>query len=124
MSACIIIITIERVKAIEDRKPTISQCQCSACQQPSDHPDKLIHRRLNEFISHLDERQKRWFVALESQKIGYGGDKLISEITGIAEKTIRKGREEVEQGLSEYPVEKKRVKGGGRPLTEKKISPD
>lgn len=103
---------------------TVSQCQCAICQQPIEHPNKLAHYRLNEFVSHLDERQKRWYVALESQKIGYGGDKLMSEITGLTEKTIRQGRKEVEKGLSSYPVERNRAKGSGRFLTEKKISPD
>ena len=79
---------------------------------------------MNEFIGHLDERQKRWFAALEAQRIGYGGDKIISKITGISEKTIREGHKDVEKGLSHIPIEKKRKNGGGRILTEKKISSD
>ena len=47
-------------------------------------------------------------------------DKLMSEITGLTEKTIRQGRKEVEKGLSSYPVERNRAKGSGRFLTEKK----
>jgi hypothetical protein len=106
-----------KVSLIEERKIIVSQCQ-----QPVVHPDKLAHRRSNEFVSYLDERQKRWYVALESQKRGYGGDKLMSEITGLTE--IRQGRKEIETGMSRYPLEKKRAKGSGRFLTEKKISPD
>lgn len=103
---------------------SLNHCQCSTCQNPDDHPDKIAHQQINEFISHLDERQKRWYVALESKKRGYGGDRLMSEITGLTEKTIRQGRQEVAKGLSSYPQESKRAKGGGRLPTEKKISAD
>jgi hypothetical protein len=79
-----------------------------------------VHRDQNLFLSRLDEQQRRWFAALESRKIGYGGDRIVAEITGLDEKTIRRGRQELETELSERPKQRIRLPGGGRPLLEKK----
>ena len=75
---------------------------------------------MNVFLSRLDEQQRRWYVALESQKVGYGGDTLLSQITGLDVETIRRGRRELEDELAQRPVEHVRDPGGGRPAVEKK----
>jgi len=46
---------------------------------------------MNLFLSRLDEGQRRWYLALESQRMGWGADRLLMEITGVDEKTIRRG---------------------------------
>lgn len=76
---------------------------------------------MNLFISRCDEQQRRWYAAIESKKIGYGGEKTISEITGIDEKTIRRGMEELETELKGRPEENIRLPGAGRQSVEKKI---
>ena len=76
---------------------------------------------MNLFLSRLDEQQRRWYVALESQRRGHGGDRLLSRMTGMDEKTIRRGRKELEGELDQRPLERVRVAGGGRPAVEKKI---
>src|SRR6266581_1944879 len=73
----------------------IRVCQCPTCQQAGDHPDKQRHRQINTFVSCLDEQQRRWYAAIESERIGYGGDRLLAQITGLDEKTIRRGRQEL-----------------------------
>jgi len=98
----------------------IHTCQCSICQQEADHPDKALHQRMNLLVSRLDEQQRRWFVAHESQRIGHGGDRLLSQITGLDEKTIARGRQELQADLSARPTERIRLPGGGRPANEKK----
>ncbi len=95
----------------------IAECQCPHCQQESAHPDRALHRRMNVFLSRLDEAQRRWYAALESQRVGHGGDRLLAQITGMDEKTIRRGREELGAELAE----RVRQPGGGRILTDKKI---
>jgi transposase len=45
--------------------------------------------------------------------IGYGGDILVSDATGLARKTIRKGRREIEHGVA--PTGRIRRPGAGRP---------
>ncbi len=102
---------------------TIVECQCAHCQQEGVHPDRALHRRMNVFMSRLDEAQRRWYVALASQRNGHGGDRLLAQITGMDEKTIRRGREERGTELADRPVERVRQPGAGRLLTEKKIRP-
>ena len=101
----------------------IAVCQCAHCQQESEHPDRVLHRRMNVFISRLDEAQRRWYVALESQRIGYGGDRLLAQITGLDEATIRRGREELAADLAPCPEDRVRQPGAGRPSIEKKTRP-
>jgi len=71
-------------------------------------------------FSRLDENQRRWFVALESKRLGRGGDHVLSQITGMDEKTIRRGRAELDASLSDNPLERIRRPGAGRLPVEKK----
>ncbi len=102
---------------------TVIECQCPSCQQEGAPPERALHRRMNVFMSRLDEAQRRWYAALESQRVGYGGDRLLAQITGMDEKTIRRGREELGAELAQRPAERVRQPGAGRLLTEKKIQP-
>ena len=100
--------------------PKVHQCQCPDCQQLGDHPSKILHAQLNLFLSRLDEQQRRWCVALEAKKIGHGGMKRLSQITGMDMNTIRRGRRELDEGLVERPIGRVRLAGGGRkPLPKK-----
>jgi len=95
-------------------------CQCPLCQQETEHPERERHRQLLLVFSRLEENQRRWFVALEAKRLGHGGDRLLSQITGMDEKTIRQGREELDASLADNPPDRIRRPGGGRPLVEKK----
>ena len=75
---------------------------------------------MNVFLSRLDEDQRRWYLALESQRMGWGADRLLYEITGVDEKTIRRGREELAASLADRPTDRVRQPGAGRPAVEKK----
>jgi len=98
----------------------INECQCARCQDPEEHPEKRLHRQMNLFLSRLDEQQRRWYVALESFRLGRGGVRLLAQITGLDEKTIWRGRREVEEELEGRPTDRVRQPGGGRPRVEKK----
>lgn len=100
--------------------PEIVACQCPRCQQESDHPDRALHAQMNLLMSRLDEAQRRWYAALEAQRLGHGGDRLVAQITGLDEKTIRRGRAELAADLSTVPEARTRHPGAGRPPTEKK----
>lgn len=95
------------------------QCKCPNCQQPEEHPDKELHQQMNLFVSRLDEQQRRWYVALQAKQLGRGGATLMSQITGMSVDTIRRGGDELEQGLADRPVDRTRLPGGGRPRVEK-----
>ena len=99
----------------------IRLCQCAICQQPADHPDKEFHHMINLVVSQLDEQQRRWFVALEAFRMGRGGVRLMSQITGMDEKTIHRGQIELEQELVNRPKDRIRLVGGGRPFLENKL---
>jgi len=95
-------------------------CQCTDYTQKINHPNKQFHQQLNLLLSRLDEQQRRWYVAVEANRVGHGGVRLLSLITGMDEKTIQRGQQEVERGLSERPITQIRLSGGGRPRVEKK----
>jgi hypothetical protein len=75
---------------------------------------------MNLLLSRLDEQQRRWYVAVEANRLGHGGVRLLSQITGLDEKTIQRGQQELDDGLAERPADQVRVAGGGRPPVEKK----
>ena len=75
---------------------------------------------MNLFLSRLDEQQRRWYAALESKRIGHGGDTLVAQITGLDAETIRRGRRELAVDLGDRPSEHVRLPGGGQPPVEKK----
>ena len=64
----------------------------------------------------LDELGRRVWAAAESRVIGYGGDALVSDATGLSRPTIRAGRREIESGA----VASGRIRrpGAGRPNIE------
>ena len=99
---------------------TIHQCECPACARAEPHPDRHLHHTINLLLSRLDEQQRRWLAALESQKVGHGGDVLLSQITGLHPDAIRRGREELDADLRDRPTDRVRKPGGGRPRLSKK----
>ena len=46
---------------------------------------------MNVLLSRLDEQQRRWYLMVESERLGHGADRILYEITGVDEKTIRRG---------------------------------
>lgn len=100
--------------------PVIRQCQCPECREAVDTPLREQHHQMNLFISRLDEQQRRWYAALESKRIGHGGDSLVSQITGLDVETIRRGRRELAGELADRPSQQVRLPGGGQPPVEKK----
>jgi uncharacterized protein with PhoU and TrkA domain len=78
---------------------------------------------MNLLLSRMDEQQRRWYVALESLRVGHGGDVLLARITGLHVETIRRGREELDNDLQDRPTDRIRLPGGGHPPVEKKTPP-
>ena len=97
----------------------VHRCECAICQGETHHPDKVIHHQINLLMSRLDEQQRRWYAALEAQRHGRGGIKLVAQITGLDEKTIQRGRDELTRELQDRPSDRVRLPGAGRPPVEK-----
>jgi hypothetical protein len=75
---------------------------------------------MNLLVSRLDEQQRRWYVALEANRLGAGGVQLVSQITGLDEKTIQRGQAELGAEFAGRPEDRVRLPGAGRPPVEKK----
>lgn len=101
----------------------IHVCQCSRCQAGAEHPDKELHRQMNLLLSRLDEQQRRWYVAVEANRLGAEGVRLVSQITGIDENTMRRGQTELGAEFAGRPEDRIRLPGAGRPPVEKKTRP-
>ena len=73
---------------------------------------------LQIFLAQLNENQRRLYAGFESMKLGYGGDTIMAEITGMNIKTIARGRQELR--AHDITPERVRKVGGGRHPLEKK----
>jgi hypothetical protein len=73
----------------------VHQCRCNRCREGEDARVTMIHQQINLVMSRLNEQQRRWYAAVEANRHGHGGIKLVSQITGLDEKTIARGQEEL-----------------------------
>lgn len=101
----------------------LHECECSICQHQSDPEIVPYHRQINLLLSRLNEPQRRWYVAVLSQDPAAPSDVELARITGLDEKTIWRGRQELEADLLNVPLDRQRAVGGGRPAAEKKTRP-
>jgi len=69
-------------------------------------------------FSLLDEKQRRLYAGLESQKFGHGGDRKIAALLDLDVHTVARGRRELFSGQVE--PDGVRGPGGGRNAVEKK----
>ncbi len=101
-------------------EPKMHQCECDVCKTGTDVEIIRHHQQMNLLLSRLNEPQRRWYVGHLSQKTDGPSDRQLARITGLDEKTIRRGRRELEAELTDVPQDRQRREGGGRPLAEKK----
>ena len=94
----------------------VSRCTCEICRLGVEHPEQVLHHHVNLLMSQLNERQRRWLAGLLAEKYGMElrGVYLVSQITGLSEKTIRKGLKELENGLPASNFDRIRELGAGR----------
>lgn len=79
------------------------------------------HKEISLVLSQLDEKQRRLVAGLLSNAVGRGGITLLSRITGLDRKTVRRGRDELANDLKDCPPDRVRREGAGRPPVEKKV---
>lgn len=75
---------------------------------------------MNLLLSRLNEQQRRWYVAVEAEKLCHSGTEHMATVTGINVNTIHKGRPEMADNLSGRPRDRIHVQGGGRKTVEKR----
>ena len=94
-----------------------SSCTCALCRAEDDPQVAQYHASLRAVVATLNEKQRRLVAGLEAMRLGYGGVRLVAQITGLDEKTVRRGRNELSTNFGEVAV---RRKGAGRKPVEKK----
>jgi hypothetical protein len=90
------------------------------CKAGGDVETVRYHYQINLLLSRLSEPQRRWYVGVLAHQPGSPSDRQLSKITGLDEKTIQRGRQELEADLADVPRDRQRQVGGGRPRAEKK----
>lgn len=74
--------------------------------------DGKLKEKLSILLPALNEKQKRLLVGAEAIALGYGGIKLLSDMTGMSTNTITRGVREIETGAED--VSRIRSAGSGR----------
>lgn len=72
-----------------------------------------IREKFVDLAGSLDERGRRRWAAIEARSIGRGGIVAVAEATGMSDRTIRTGIQELESGES-LPPGRQRREGAGR----------
>ena len=92
----------------------VRECGCEVCRCGTEAMVIVEHRRINVLFSRLDEQQRRWFVAHESQRMGFGGDIRLSQVTGLNVDTIARGRAELVRTAAADRTWNSSSRGGAR----------
>src|SRR2546426_12786579 len=80
---------------------------------------EVLRRKFTRLASELNERGRRRWAASEALELGHGGIKVVAQATGLGERTIRRGWQELrhEEALARPGGRRmRRAGGGGKPL--------
>ena len=110
---------ISHTKQLENRHQSIQMRIDQPTYAAEDIPE-TIQESIRFLISHLNEKQRRLYLGLESMKLGHRGDVRISRISGVNVKTIARGRRELVS--KKVTIERIRRIGAGRPPLKKNRS--
>ncbi|GAA2820708.1 hypothetical protein GCM10020220_006340 [Nonomuraea rubra] len=58
----------------------------------------LLDVKFAAVLPHLDERQRRLYLAAEADALGHGGIVVVARLAGVSESTITRGRLELASG--------------------------
>jgi hypothetical protein len=73
-------------------------------------PEVCAH--MKAFLDSLSEKDRRRYAAVEAEKLGHGGQEYIASVLGCSERTIRQGRDDIEQLPEDEAQGRVRKKGG------------
>ena len=101
--------------------PRSAQCARPSHLSEADHPANQHQREMRAFLATLNNEQRRLFAAVEANRIGQGGVSSVAAITGLCKQTIRNGRHQLVELLTEGRISKREHKPiTGRPRTEQR----
>jgi transposase len=84
---------------------------------PDAHVVEWIRRKYIAIVSELDERGRRRWAAAEARSLGWGGISAVAQATGLSDRTVRNGVNEIENP-DLVPPNRQRRPGAGRPSRE------
>ena len=74
---------------------------------------KEIEEKMKEVYNSLSEKDKRLYMAVEAEKLGWGGKGYIIELFSCSDHRLRRGIMELKEG-TQLPPGRIRKPGGGR----------
>ena len=78
-----------------------------------------LEQQMHAFFKTLSEKDKRRYAAVETLKLGYGGQVYLAKVLGCSTRTIQRGLKELDS-CEELPKGRIRRDGGGRKPYDKK----
>lgn len=75
---------------------------------------KWVREKFTAMAPQLDERGRRRWAAIEAKSLGWGGISAVAKATGMSDRTIRTGIQELTEE-QELENSRQRAKGAGRP---------
>jgi len=77
---------------------------------------EILRRKFTHLASELSERGRRRWAASEALELGHGGIKVVAQATGLGERTIRRGCQELRHEQAPASLAGRRIRhpGGGR----------
>src|SRR5438309_3430089 len=93
-------------------------CVCGRPRCVGDLASRATHRYWLTIMSVLNERQKRLYAAERALELGHGGIALVQQVSGLSERTVRRGMTELQGGKAGGSPERVRRPGAGRPASE------
>jgi hypothetical protein len=75
------------------------------------YPSQVLGH-MKAFYHSLSEKDRRRYAAVEAEKLGHGGGEYVARVLGCDEKTIRQGRDDIEQLPHDQAQGRIRKKGG------------
>ena len=95
-------------------------CACWECRRGIDKSTMRQHEQMNLLMSTLNHQQRRWYAAIEADRLGRGGVAAVSRITGLSGGAISRGRRELAAAAEDRWWDDVPQGHGGKPPTEKK----
>ena len=87
------------------------------CDMPDVQVVEWIREKFVAIVADLDERGRRRWAGAEARSLGWGGVAAVAEATGMSDRTIRTGIQELDDPQA-APADRQRRAGGGRKSRE------
>jgi len=89
------------------------------CDSPATRDSYIVVAPRSKYaalLDDLDERGRRLWAAVEARALGRGGIATVAEATGLSDRTVRTGLEELDDPEPLAGLRQRRAGGGRKPL--------